>query len=582
MDYYLCPTILYDIYSYMQWSDLRQYKDVPDYIWGKLCEYFCQDPEFKISFNCYGGKSRIKRRIVLLHYLNVALHFYPPDVPAILNADRDFILLHLKHNIFENTKVDPKWYNDPEIILNAIKQYRPGILWYVNNRLKSDKQFMLCAVKYCGKCLKYAHPQLRNDIDMVKEAVSENGCVLKYASAELQANRDIIQLAIQNNGKAIKYASPDLRNDRNLILQAVKYHLEAFIFVNDIFHNDAEILIEAFRNEKLKFPHPDNAEPFKYASPRLKADRNVVLNVIKYCGEILQYTNFTYDREIVLTAITENGMALQYVSSRLQHDVEVVTTAVKQDGLSLRYASDELKANYVIVLLAVQQNGNALEYAAPILKSNKKISQIAIRQTGNAYIYTSLCSDPDLVLLSIRPHLKVLYGTPDYNYLFTQKFIQWGYVDFTPHPYYFTIERADDNLVSHLSTQVHNKELLMKIFAQHGHALNYVDDSLKCDKDLVLTAITNNDHCLRYADWTMRSDLDIALQAIKNMNSDIALLSDDLLDNKHVMTEALKYNYVGTCYPLYYAGKKLQLDDEFVMAAIKSNMRKFQHPISIF
>jgi histidinol phosphatase-like PHP family hydrolase len=50
------------------------------------------------------------------------------------------------------------------------------------------------------------------------------------------------------------------------------------------------------------------------------------------------------DKEVVLAAVKQNGLALEYASKELQNDREVVLAAVKQDGRALEYASDELKS----------------------------------------------------------------------------------------------------------------------------------------------------------------------------------------------------------------------------------------------
>ena len=45
------------------------------------------------------------------------------------------------------------------------------------------------------------------------------------------------------------------------------------------------------------------------------------------------------DREIVLAAVRQNGIALKYASNSLKNDELVVLTAVQQDGYALKYAS---------------------------------------------------------------------------------------------------------------------------------------------------------------------------------------------------------------------------------------------------
>jgi len=42
------------------------------------------------------------------------------------------------------------------------------------------------------------------------------------------------------------------------------------------------------------------------------------------------------DKEVVLTAVAQNGESLRWASKELQNDKEVVMTAVAQNGESLR------------------------------------------------------------------------------------------------------------------------------------------------------------------------------------------------------------------------------------------------------
>jgi hypothetical protein len=67
------------------------------------------------------------------------------------------------------------------------------------------------------------------------------------------------------------------------------------------------------------------------------------------------------DKDCVLTAVKQNGTALEYASDTLKGDKDIVSSAVKEDGNALQYASDTLKKDKDFVLTAVKQRGNALE-----------------------------------------------------------------------------------------------------------------------------------------------------------------------------------------------------------------------------
>ena len=63
-------------------------------------------------------------------------------------------------------------------------------------------------------------------------------------------------------------------------------------------------------------------------------------------------------------------------------DREEMLAAVKNDGLALEYASDTLKADREVVLEAVKQNGYALEYASEELQNDPELKKLAPNNSG--------------------------------------------------------------------------------------------------------------------------------------------------------------------------------------------------------
>ena len=66
------------------------------------------------------------------------------------------------------------------------------------------------------------------------------------------------------------------------------------------------------------------------------------------------------DREIVLAAVRQNGLALIYAWP-LQSDRKIVLAAVRKNGKALAYAAFRLRADRKIVLAAVQRNGKVFK-----------------------------------------------------------------------------------------------------------------------------------------------------------------------------------------------------------------------------
>jgi len=131
-----------------------------------------------------------------------------------------------------------------------------------------------------------------------------------------------------------------------------------------------------------------------YASPGLKGDKEVVLTAVSQRGIALQDASpaLKADKEVVLTAVSNYGYALKDASPALQADKEVVLVAVSQRGSVLMSASPALQADKEVVLTAVSNDGYALQDASPALQADIEVVLAAISQTLRALRFT----DPKL------------------------------------------------------------------------------------------------------------------------------------------------------------------------------------------
>ena len=165
------------------------------------------------------------------------------------------------------------------------------------------------------------------------------------------------------------------------------------------FHEDRDIVLAAVQQ---------NGIALRYAAEPLKADRGIVLAAVLQNGEALRYADepLKADRGIVLVAVQQNGWALQYVAEPLKADRGIVLAAVLQNGEALEYAAEPLKADRGIVLAAVLQNGEALRYADEPLKADRGIVLAAVKQNGGALESAAepLKADRDIVLAAVQQH----------------------------------------------------------------------------------------------------------------------------------------------------------------------------------
>ena len=59
------------------------------------------------------------------------------------------------------------------------------------------------------------------------------------------------------------------------------------------------------------------------------------------------------DREVVMSAVAQSGLALEYATEEMRGDREVVMSAVAEDAYALQYATEEMKGDREVVMAAV-------------------------------------------------------------------------------------------------------------------------------------------------------------------------------------------------------------------------------------
>lgn len=115
----------------------------------------------------------------------------------------------------------------------------------------------------------------------------------------------------------------------------------------------------------------------------------------------------TLSRQEALEELALRGRAiaelLRFFPERLRADKEVVLTAVRQYGLAVQHASQDLLADKDIALAAVQQDGNALEFL-PAFQSDLEVVLEAVKNDHCAVLWAStrLQSDRIFALRAVR------------------------------------------------------------------------------------------------------------------------------------------------------------------------------------
>lgn len=207
--------------------------------------------------------------------------------------------------------------------------------------------------------------------------------------------------------------TPFIAKDRELLLQAIKANREEILELagfrtlsnessNRIFENRSHGL--TVRDRRSRSGGGDNIEeaPFlnddkdfmlkaiaisprtyKYASKRLKVDREVALAAFRGNGGLindwdLNRSGFLADKEMVLTAVSSNESVIEHVYDALKHSGDFILEALKVNGRCLQYVIDAFKDNEEMVRVAITQDARSYFSASERVRGMKDVALFAI------------------------------------------------------------------------------------------------------------------------------------------------------------------------------------------------------------
>jgi len=153
-------------------------------------------------------------------------------------------------------KLRDEFKNDQDVILEAIKNEKSfgtsDIFKKVNETLKSNKNFIIKAVKLNGNIIQQVTNNFKKDKDVFLSAVQKNGYCLYYADDNLKKDKDVVMAAISNYSSALQHADETLKKDREIVLTAIKNHTgwDYIDYLDQSFIEDKDFVIEAISLNK--------------------------------------------------------------------------------------------------------------------------------------------------------------------------------------------------------------------------------------------------------------------------------------------------------------------------------------------
>ena len=188
----------------------------------------------------------------------------------------------------------------------------------------------------------------RDDKAVVLTAVQRHGSSLEYASDLCKNDKEIVLAAVSHRrppeyGGALQFASELWKNDEEVVLKAVQYTAFALAHSGDLAKTDTVLKAACFGPQR-------DVRSVSWARP---TQAQIVVQVMQCYGLALEFCPpwAFHNKEIVLTAVKQNGLALEYAEDFV-HDMEVVLSAVQQNGSAWEFAGDTLRNDKDIVLAA--------------------------------------------------------------------------------------------------------------------------------------------------------------------------------------------------------------------------------------
>ena len=216
----------------------------------------------------------------------------------------------------------------------------------VSPRLRSDKEFILKAVKTSGFFLLHIDPVFQKDKDVVFEAVKSDFCAFAWADESLKKDRDFVLACCKVNPGILQYVDGSLLEDREIAITAIETNGRALMFIGESFRDDKEIVLKAIANSHILDWVIINV-PLAYASERLRNDPDVVKAAMEkdFKTFVSAGDEIQDNKEFALCAVQQDGLLLKYCSDRLRADNEVVIAAIKQNREALQHVSENLWLN---------------------------------------------------------------------------------------------------------------------------------------------------------------------------------------------------------------------------------------------
>ncbi len=301
-----------------------------------------------------------------------------------------------------------------------------------------------------------------------------------------------------------------------------------------------EHVLQNFENVPIGALNTNSNE--KFFSPKAQPkSKSAIKKIFEKDGLMLYFFRFMdLDFDLVLQAVSNNGLALEFVASVYKNNREIVVAAIKNNGSALQFASDNFKSNSDIVLEAIENNPQAISFADSSFIKNKNIAKKVVKMTNGDIEYLPKQYQDDPEILS-------------------------------------AILEADGNRLQSLNDKIRNdRASVLRAVKGEASALKYASKSLQNDEEFLLEAISVNSDCFLYLKNNFKNDEQFLQRALFSFTEDnswaqhnINSLPKKFLNNKEIIIKLVEINGLN----LEYASKEIKQNRDVVLSAVKTDGR---------
>lgn len=260
-------------------------------------------------------------------------------------------------------------------------------------------------------------PDKKDDISFVKRIIGRVDHkkvedVVQSMNPLFRKNKEVMRVAMQKDGMSLRFIDDeDLKKDDDIILQAVAQNINAFDFVSSCWkeqlrgNKDFAMKVVARNGQLLKFSCfaedsevvfaavKQHAQAFEYAAEKLRKDKQFILELVKVNMGVAEYLPGEYQNDcaLYLDILKHNGLCLQYASSSLKDNEQIVLTAIDNNPAAFAFASERFRDNEKITLGVIEKKDyeSLFANASKRLKEDRSFVISALKRNSRVYEFLS-------------------------------------------------------------------------------------------------------------------------------------------------------------------------------------------------